>query len=94
MAPDDAGEIMLVRNDGRVVYREKETTNSMRTTVETTMVVRGNVFVGWRVYLDGTKYPKPPMILYGPIPEDEAIRLAFVEAGLDPDTAGNIFAEG
>lgn len=62
----------------------------MNQNIATTMITKNGVFVGWKVYIDGKKYPKKPVNLYKGILEDAAIRLAFQEAGLNPDTVKDL----
>lgn len=60
------------------------------TKIATTSVSKAGKHVGWKVYLDGLKYPKKPQNLYEGTTESEAIRQAFLDAGKDPVEVLNI----
>ena len=54
------------------------------TKISTVSVTRKKVHRGWKVYLNGKKYPGKPVELYEGVSEREAVEKAFKEAGLDP----------
>ncbi|MDD5615005.1 MAG: hypothetical protein PHH85_02250 [Candidatus Methanoperedens sp.] len=62
----------------------------MATKISTTAVSRKKVFRGWKVYLNGVKYPKKPVELYECVSEKEAVEQAFKEAGLDTNELKDI----
>lgn len=49
---------------------------------------------GFKVYLDGVKYPKKPADFYPVASEKEAVIQAVKDAGLDPDEVQDIIFEG
>ena len=54
------------------------------TKIATTRIGRNKEWVGWKVYLDGKKYPTKPLNIYVGMTEEQAIRQAFLDAGHDP----------
>lgn len=53
------------------------------TKIATTTISCGGEILGWKVYLDGKKYPKKPRERYACFSELTAIRRAFQDAGKD-----------
>ena len=58
--------------------------------VLTTMVTQHGMFVGWKVYINGRKYPRKPTKMYAGVLEDMAIRTALMDAGFNPDIVKDI----
>lgn len=46
-------------------------------TIETKAVIKYKIHLGWKVYIDGAKYPKKPHDFYGVIAEESAIARAM-----------------
>lgn len=62
----------------------------MNTLTTTTKITRRGKLLGWKVYINGKKYPGKPVVLYTDVDEAMAVRLAYKEAGLDPTVLKDI----
>lgn len=58
--------------------------------IQTTRITIRGEFVGWKVYLDGEKYPKKPINHYSFASEKLSVIRAFEDAGLDPTEVQDI----
>lgn len=50
--------------------------------VVTTKVISKGIWRGWKVYIDGKKYPAKPLDFYAGVSEETAVDLALRSAGL------------
>lgn len=55
----------------------KEGTDMGHTKIETRAVIKDLVHIGWKVYIEGHKFPKKPHDFYGVIAEESAIARAL-----------------
>jgi len=46
---------------------------------ETKPVIKNKIHLGWKVYIEGEKFPKKPQDFYGVIAEEDAIKRALRE---------------